>query len=302
MLTLRIQAFFVSLTWILAFGKGHDGKKFGFESFEWRDTSQRSVDNYSTVGWNSFHPTNMSENFEEGVFPFVENRDTIVLPGVQEGFKILHLPTKSGAELWGGFSKDKVFFGYDPHFSGPSRIRVILHDKIEEEWNEGGFVCDVADADADAKGLIYVRNLKFSCPTFQLCGAEVVVPCVMNVQICAFAAICFVFDSLEEFDNMNKVLREEGRRPIPKGYFAVSEKAGYMAGFMGIVVRAERKVNDQTGNPFYWALVETLNGHQIDVVIHPQTLMGRKNLRPGSIIHGFFFLSGRLMPGPEHTF
>ena len=117
----------------------------------------------------------------------------------------------------------------------------------------------------------------------------------MNVQICAFAGYCMVYDSLEEFDNMNKGLRERGKWTIPKDYFSMK---GYVAAFSGIVVRAERKFNDQTGNPFYWALVETLNGHQIDVVIHPQRLMG-KNLRPGSIIHGFFYLSGRLMPGPD---
>jgi hypothetical protein len=64
------------------------------------------------------------------------------------------------------------------------------------------------------------------------------------------------------------------------------------------VVQAERKVNDRTGEPFFWALIETLGNQQIDVVVHPMVVRGNPP-RPGSVILGSFFLSGRLLPDEE---
>jgi len=260
-----------------------------------------------TVGWN---PVSSVENLRSSIVQFVQNRDTVVLPGAKEGFKILHLPTKSGAELWGGATKDEEFFGNDPHYSGPARMRVNLHKKIEEEYNEGGFLCDGADQKTrGCRGGNVDRlcNLRFFCPTFQLCGTEVVVPCTMSVQICAFAIECKVFDSDEEYDRWNKKRKSRGKVTFADRFFAMDsafrrqqrEQYKYCAIFSGRVVKAVRKVNERTGEPFFWALVETLGDHQIDMVVHPMVIKGRNPPRPGSIILGSFFLSGRLMPENE---
>lgn len=307
MLKLRQQILFLGLAWTLAFGNGHDAPQFRFETYGW---GVQSVDNYLTVGWN---PVYSVENLHSNIVQFVQNSDTVVMPGAKEGFKILHLPTKSGAELWGGATEDEEFFGNDPHYSGPARMRVTLHEKIEEEYNEGGFICDEADAETarynvygsnDDRGCL--RNLRFFCPTFQLCGTEVVVPCTMNVQICAFAIECKVFDTLKEYEKWNQKRKKRGKLSFAEQSFEMAsvlrrkqrEQYKYCAVFSGRVVRAVRKVNERTGEPFFWALVETLGGHQVDMVVHPMVIKGNPP-RPGSIILGSFFLSGRLMPEKE---
>mmetsp|Transcript_3753 Transcript_3753/g.8973 ORF Transcript_3753/g.8973 Transcript_3753/m.8973 type:complete len:306 (+) Transcript_3753:150-1067(+) len=304
MLTLRKQILSIGVAWTLALTNGHDGPQFLLETYGW---GVQNVDNYLTVGWN---PVDSVENLHSNIVQFVEHRDTIIMPGAKEGFKILHLPTKSGAELWGGATKDEEFFGNDPHYSGPARMRVNLHEKIEEEYNEGGFICDEADVDTsrhsfggsnDNSG--WLRNLRFFCPTFQLCGTEVIIPCTMNVQICAFAIECKVFDSTQEYDKWNQKRRRRGRLTFADQSFAMDsafrgeerEQYKYCAIFSGRVVKAVRKVNERTGEPFFWVLVETLGDHQIDMVVHPMVLKGNPP-RPGSIILGSFFLSGRLMP------
>jgi len=110
MLVLRILC--IGLAWSLAFG--HDGSGGGgqlkFESYGW---GMQNVDKYLTVGWN---PAYSIENLQSNTVQFVQNRDTVVMPGAKEGFEILHLPTKCGAELWGG-AKNQEFFGNDPHYS-----------------------------------------------------------------------------------------------------------------------------------------------------------------------------------------
>jgi hypothetical protein len=307
MRTLRNQFLFVGLACTIAFGHGRDGKKFQFETYGW---GIQEVDNYLTVGWN---PVYSAENLHSNIVQFVQDDDTIIMPGAKEGFKILHLPTKSGAELWGGATENQEFFGSDPHYSGPARMRVNLHEKIEEEYNEGGFMCDEADADTSCRSFDAsdndggcLRNLRFFSPTFQLCGTEVDVPCIMNVQICAFAIECKVFDSLEAYARWNNERHKQGRLTFTDQSFAMDsvirgelrEQYKYCAIFSGRVVRAVRKVNERTGEPFFWALVETLGGHQMDVVVHPMVVRGNTP-RPGSIILGSFFLSGRLMPEQE---
>lgn len=305
MITLRKQITVFGLAWTLVMGKSEEASQFRFETYGW---GMQNVDNYLTVGWN---PVNSVENLKTNIMEFVENKDTVVLPGAKEGFKILHLPTKSGAELWGGSTKDEEFFGNDPHYSGPARMRVNLHEKIEEEYNEGGFVCDEAEKNAkygfwgskDGRGR-RLRNLRFFCPTFQLCGTEVEVPCTMNVQVCAFAIECRVFDSDEEYANWNRKRKRRGKVTFADQSFAMDssfrgeqrEQYKYCAIFSGRVVKAVRKVNERTGEPFFWALVETLGDNQIDLVCHPMVIKGNHPPRPGSIVLGSCFLSGRLMP------
>jgi len=283
---------------ILAFCCGHDRKHhIRFETHAW---GLQYIDHYTTLG---FDPVGGSvEHQVANSCQFVHNKDTVILPGAKEGFRILHLSTKCGAELWGGATEFNEFFGNDPHYSGPSRMRVFLHEKIMNEFNEGGFACD-GGIDCCEDGCL--TDLEFFCPTFQLCGTEVEIPRRMTVQLCAFARECQVFDSLEKYNHWRKSQREKGRIGFPdqcftmeKALFGDDEKNNYYALFSGRVVQAERKVNDRTGEPFFWALIETLGNQQIDVVVHPMVVRGNPP-RPGSVILGSFFLSGRLLPDEE---
>ena len=59
----------------------------------------------------------------------------------------------------------------------------------------------------------------------------------------------------------------------------------------GEVVEAAERQNAITGQPFWWALVDTVGG-TFDVVIDP-SLLGSP-VYPGNVISGWFWLSGRL--------
>src|SRR5262249_35922284 len=60
----------------------------------------------------------------------------------------------------------------------------------------------------------------------------------------------------------------------------------------GHVREAEERRNSVTGNPFSWALVETIGG-TFDAVIDPELVA--TPLQPGNVVTGWFWLSGRLM-------
>ena len=62
----------------------------------------------------------------------------------------------------------------------------------------------------------------------------------------------------------------------------------------GHVLEAATRVNSISGVPYWWALVETVGG-TFDAVIDPELLADAP--RPGNVLAGWFWLSGRLMTG-----
>ena len=60
----------------------------------------------------------------------------------------------------------------------------------------------------------------------------------------------------------------------------------------GVVVEAGERHNAVTGEPFWWALVDTVGG-TYDIVIDPVLLSGQE-VRAGNVVAGWFWLSGRL--------
>lgn len=67
---------------------------------------------------------------------------------------------------------------------------------------------------------------------------------------------------------------------------------------IGHVLKVQLMTNEFTGHSFYWALIETASGMQIDVVIHPHLLEAYQMKPPvvGGVISGKFWLSGLLKP------
>jgi hypothetical protein len=65
----------------------------------------------------------------------------------------------------------------------------------------------------------------------------------------------------------------------------------------GHVLEADMRVNAVSGTPYVWALVETIGG-TFDAVIEPGLLPHVP--RPGQVLAGWFWLSGRLLTG-AHT-
>jgi len=62
----------------------------------------------------------------------------------------------------------------------------------------------------------------------------------------------------------------------------------------GHVVEADTRANAVSGAPFVWALVDSLGG-TFDIVIDPELLP--RMPRPGDVLAGWFWLSGRLLAG-----
>jgi len=259
------------------------------------------VDRYSTIGFTS---SSSAEEQVEIDAQIIDDPDTKIFPACPDGYEVLHLSTKSGAELWGGINAGR-FFGNDPHFAGTTRIRVKLETKIEREYGEGLFQVRPVDASP------FQCGFGFYCPTYRLVGKNLVLPTTTTIQVAAFAHDVAIFDSLHDFEKFNKKEKAKGKITMaaqslaPAHLFANTkderEETMDKAIFTGHVVRAELKMNERTGQSFYWALVETLGGCQFDVVIHPSRVSPNHPPRPGSIIQGAFFLSGRLLPEEDDT-
>jgi len=286
------------LVWAFALGHASPGSAFSSSiSPYW---GEPRVDHYSTIGFPS--PNSVEEQLEN-TKNFVTNVDTVMCPASQTGYKILHLPSKCGAELWGGANPDGVFFGNDPHFFGLSRMCMKITAKTEcnDEGTFQGWASnyrdDIRSYDLEEVGSL---QLDFYCPTYQLYGKDLVLPTTVTVQMAAFAHEVQIFDSIQDYNDYNKKQSAQGMIAMADQSFGAMslffpEKATY-AVFTGRIVQAERKINERTGAPFYWALVETLGDCQFDVVIHPSLVDVDHPPRPGCILQGSFFLSGRLLP------
>jgi hypothetical protein len=85
---------------------------------------------------------------------------------------------------------------------------------------------------------------------------------------------------------------------VPSGLFAIDgdlkeiespQPIGLLA---GEIMEFGLKINQLTGEKFYWFLVDTLGG-EIDVVADPRYVSQEPQI--GGILHGTFWLSGKLL-------
>lgn len=148
-------------------------------------------------------------------------------------------------------------------------------------------------------------TLEFDSPNFGFFGGRPL-PAIVTVQLSAFAREIRTFDSVEEYESMKEkttCLRDGKEVDISlssqffgSGSFVDKEKTGY-ACIVGHVIETELRNNELSGESFYWALIETTGGIQIDVVIHP-TLLDTYSSKPpqvGGVVRGYFWLSGLLL-------
>ena len=222
-----------------------------------------------------------------------------------------------GAQLWACISPEGTGGGFEPHFAGPSRIRLKVEKNVDDGFNAGyihGQARDIGDnfppedeeIYRDEDGQLHLNiglQVMLNCPTYHIYGDKVPIGSVVTAQVAAFCHTIDIYDNLEDFEKQQQ--QEEGISLSDKSFFQVgSEKKSEKeddsprpALISGHVLQVERKVNENTGESYYWALVETLDGCKIDVVIHPAWV--DRPLLPGCIILGEFYLSARLFP-PEN--
>ena len=203
----------------------------------------------------------------------------------------------SGEQLWLQLKKSGDAMGMNPHFEGKSSVRVAVEARVTREAHtplDGTFLAWANPPAGEVSGGDY--PFVFDCPdagthdTLEL-------PATLTAQIAAFAQQISVYESRETYDAAQAAqgLTFGSRSFIPSGLISPNgepvvppESHALIA---GEVIEAAERRNAITGQPFWWALVDTVGG-TFDVVIDPSLLSNP--VHPGNVISGWFWLSGRL--------
>jgi hypothetical protein len=248
---------------------------------------------FSTIGL----PIGSQDEFLELANRLADQCESIAV----KGGRYLRWSSPCGAEAWLQVGRRGELIGMNPHFSGTSLVRVGLTARVtrpDATTLDGAFhAWSDPPADDPATGCY---PFVFDVPDF-LCYADAVIPGVAQAQIAAFAHEVSVYDSDEAYDaSGTDKPRLASRSFIPSGLFSPggekSEPPQAHAILTGHVRRAEKRSNDLTGSPFYWAEVEAYGG-VFDVVIDPE-LVDEVPVA-GGVVSGSCWLSGRLSTYPR---
>lgn len=215
---------------------------------------------------------------------------------VQHGQYLKWAPP-SGEQLWLQVKRNGDAMGMNPHFAGKSQVRVAIEARVNRGSHtplDGTFLCWANPPAGATAGGDY--PFAFDCPD-AAAYAGLPLPALAVAQVAAFAQELTLFDSPAAYDAAQAAqgLTFASQSFIPSGLISPAGEPinppEAHALFAGHVLEAEPRQNAVTGNPFWWALVETLGG-TFDVVIDPALLS--RGVRTGNVISGWFWLSGRL--------
>jgi hypothetical protein len=203
----------------------------------------------------------------------------------------------SGEQLWLQISPDGDAMGMSAHFEGKSTVRVAVEARVTRPSQtplDGTFLAWANPPEGSATGGDY--PFAFDCPDAAV-HADVALPVTVTAQVAAFAQQISLYESFESYAASQGV--PASKSFIPSGLVSPSgepvtppEPHALIA---GQVVEADTRANAVSGAPFVWALVDSLGG-TFDVVIDPELLP--RMPRPGDVLAGWFWLSGRLLAGP----
>jgi hypothetical protein len=208
-----------------------------------------------------------------------------------------------GVEIWGQLDHEENFIGFNPHFVGESVISVGLTARIERAEAsvlDGAFHGWASPSGDEAESGHY--PFIFDAPDFRLCDS-VKLPSIVEVQIAAFAHELSAFESEAAYDaSQSERPRFAAESFIPSGLFTADEESGgspqAYAILTGHVLNTSLRINPVTKSEFLWAKVQTYGG-VFDVVADPLIVNGA--VVKGGIIHGSFWLSGRLQNSDGKT-
>jgi len=203
----------------------------------------------------------------------------------------------SGEQLWLQISPEGDAMGMSAHFEGKSTVRVALEARVTRPSQtplDGTFLAWANPPDGAAGGGDY--PFVFDCPDAAT-HADLALPVTVMAQVAAFAQRISVYESLQSYAASQGV--PASKSFIPSGLVSPSgepvtppEPHALIAGH---VVEADTRANAVSGAPFVWALVDSLGG-TFDVVVDPELLP--RMPRPGDVLAGWFWLSGRLLASP----
>lgn len=226
-----------------------------------------------------------------------DRADTIDAPDGQ----YLKWAPPSGEQLWLQLKRSGDAMGMNPHFEGRSLLRATLEARVTRAGQtplDGAFLAWAnPPSDGSAPG---DYPFAFDCPDAGV-HAELTLPVTVLLQMSAFAQQLSVHLSEAAYLEAQQAAGTSfpSRSVIPSGLISPSgepvsppESHALIAGH---VLEAAARTNSVSGQPYWWALVETVGG-TFDMVADPQLLS--TPLRPGQIVAGWFWLSGRLRTEP----
>ena len=199
----------------------------------------------------------------------------------------------SGEQLWLQISPEGDAMGMSAHFEGKSMVRVAVEARVARPTQtplDGTFLAWANPPAGRPTGGDY--PFAFDCPDAAV-HADLMLPVTVTAQVAAFAQQVSLYESMESYAASQGV--PASKSFIPSGLVSPSgepvtppESHALIAGH---VVEADTRANAVSGAPFVWALVDSLGG-TFDIVIDPELLPTPP--RPGNVIAGWFWLSGRL--------
>lgn len=203
----------------------------------------------------------------------------------------------SGEQLWLQVKRNGDAMGMNPHFEGRSSVPVSVEARITREGQtplDGAFLAWANPPSGAAAGGDY--PFAFDCPDAAAYDG-LTLPATLTAQIAAFAQQITVYESQAAYDadQTAQGLSFGARSFIPSGLISPAgdpvtppESHALIA---GLVIEADERRNTVTGQPFWWALVDTVGG-TYDVVIDASLVSSP--VRRGNVVSGWFWLSGRL--------
>ena len=218
----------------------------------------------------------------------------------QRGFYLVYTDS-SGAEIYlqGNFNQELI--GFNPHFAGRSRFKAGLTRPIERDSSEldGGFHAwaNPSDENVEISG---EYPFVFDVPDFRAVEIQEF-PRIAEIQLTAFASNDFkIFADEEDYQNAQESeLKYASKMFVPSGLFDFDSQnwdennpPRPIGKFAGEIKEFALKLNELSGERFYWFLVETLGG-DVDIVVDPKYVPNEPQI--GGIVSGLFWLSGRIL-------
>ena len=201
-----------------------------------------------------------------------------------------------GVELWLEEDLDGSITQLNPHFSGATRMRVRIVDRVVIP--RGATVNNAfkawADPDGDSGDQPGAYPFVFDSPDFHLYDS-LELPIIEEVQIAAFVEDVRVYRSEEELRAADTGALEyavESFVPL-NNFVAEGAMTVAYAKISGRVIETRIIENQKTPESFCWARLRTFGG-EVDMVADPALL--ERTPEEGDIVSGYFWLSGRI-PG-----
>ncbi|MGF1504619.1 MAG: hypothetical protein ACFB51_05715, partial [Anaerolineae bacterium] len=206
-----------------------------------------------------------------------EDLDTLIASAIADGKvypaehgSYVYWALDGGIEMWVQTNHNDQVVGFNPHFSGSSRVQVAM---VNTAWQEdmpldGSLYVHVVSSD-DLEQLVFMVDM----PDFGLVHTRLAPDSVHTLQVAAFAHELNIFADEAEFEatsaQLDDGMRFAAESFFPAGLLAEKEEDTAMAFFSGRIEEHNRRDNPFTGKLFHHLLIRTLLG-TLDVVADPQ--------------------------------